>query len=557
MRNNIKKLGFVLLITMGAGIIYAQEKTERLTERYDTSENVTILIDAQNTDVIFEDWNKDEVEIEAILETEGLTEAEIEQLKNAWQIEVQGNSGTIQVRSNGDSGMGLALNEIPMGNLDKIVSSSISMLEPMMRNMITPMMQGLSGNQLPQAYFEKIDSVSFDYEAYRREGEKYLKAYKQQIQSNFGGDFQELMSQLQNENTVGRQKINGAIAGLKGMPKSPFGKNLNFNGNAYEENKKEYIDALNKRFGTKATIKEVDKWLEEMEVWGEDFGESFGKNMEQWGENYGEAMEESMQAWGQNMGAAMENWGAQFGEQMEQMAQNNNGNYSKTVTRDANGNVIGTQMSYSVTGTKPNASLGKVKRTIVVHKPKEAKLDLDVRHGNIKIGEAKNARVNLSHGAFYAKTIDGDRTYLTMAYSPIDVASWNYGTLQTSYVKHCVIDKAENINVDSRTSNIVINEIGSSAIIKGSFGELTIPKLGRDFKTINISLNNSELVLTLPDAPYNFSYNGTRSALHYPKTLEAKVMRGYDSQMLNGYNKKKDAGGSVLISSKFSEIVVK
>ncbi len=554
MKLYITTIAFIFLTGLNTLMCVAQEKTIKMTERYDAIEDINLLIDAQNTDVVFEDWNKDEVQIEAILETEGLSNDQIEQLKNAWRLDIQGNSSSIRINSSGNMGIGVPLNDLSGGSLEGIVSSSMAMLEPMMQNMLAPILQNLRGGQLPPQYYDKIDHVKFDYDAYRREGERYLNAYKKKIQSSFGEDYKEVLAKWEKENAQKLQKTEENIAkSISGIPKSPFGPKLNFKANAFQKDKKGYIAILNNNLGTKVSVKEVEAWMEDVQRWSEEFKATLGQNMENWSTKMGSSLQGNMDSWHENMGHALEQWS----QQMQKIAKTENGNFSKTVTRDAKGNVIGTHMSFSTGTMMPIAVTGNIKRTIVIHMPKEAKLNLDIRHGNIKISEAKNARVNLSHGGFIAKTIDGDRTYLTIAYSPIDVERWNYGTLQTNYVKSCVINSAENIKLDARASNVTINELGESAVIRGSFGQLTIPKIDRNFKSINISLENSELVLNLPEAAYNFSYNGTRSSLNYPKTIEAKIMHGYDSQMLNGFHKTKDAGASVLISSKFSDVMVK
>jgi hypothetical protein len=554
MKLYITTIAFTCLTGFHTLTCLSQEKTIKMTERYDASEDISLLVDAQNTDVVFENWNKDEVQIEAILETEDLSAEQIEQLKNAWRLDVQGNSNSIRINSSGNTGIGVPLKDLSGGGLESIVSSSMAMLEPMMQNMLAPMLQSLNGGQLPPQYYEKIDHVKFDYDAYRREGEQYLNAYKEKIRSSFGADYKEVLAKWEKENAQKLEKTKENIAeAVQSIPKSPFGPKLNFNANAFKKDREGYIAILNNNLGTKVSVEEVDAWMEDVQRWNEEFKASLGQNMGNLSTKMGASVQGNMQSLGENMGQAMEQWS----QQMQQMAQAENGNFSKTVTRDANGNVIGTHVSFSAVTRMPTAITGNIKRTILIHMPKEAKLDLDIRHGNIKISEAKNARINLSHGAFIAKTIDGDRTYLTIAYSPIDVDSWNYGTLQTNYVKRCVINSAENIKLDARASNVVINELGESAVIRGSFGQLTIAKVDRDFESINISLENSELVLNLPDAAYNFSYNGTRSTLSYPKTIDAKIMSSYDSRMLNGFYKTKDAGASVSISSKFSDVMVK
>lgn len=560
----MKRTSLAALLTLGvAAVALAQDKDNKVKERYTTNADVGLIIDSQNTDLVFEDWNKDEVEVEAILETEGLTKDQRQQLLDSWQINVRGNSGRIDITSSGSNfGRGITLGSPQMGNLDEVIASSMSMVQPLMQQMIAPMLAGMAGQQLPQEYYDNIKTVNFDYDAYKKQGDKYLKAYQKKMESSFGNDFDKVMDRLAKETESKMASSSSSfLKGLENLPESPFGKNINFDTAAYKNDKKSYTAKLNSKFNKQVTTRQVDQWLTAMEKWGE----AFSKDMERWGEDFGKAFGSNMEAWGQNLGSAMEhdlaNWGENLGNTMEvwaqQMAADQQGNYNKTVTRDANGNILSTQINYSsTTPSRPNRSESNVKRKIIVRMPKKAKLDLNVRHGNIKISEASDARVNLSHGNFIAQTIDGSKTYVIVAYSPVEIDKWNYGTLSTSYVKNCVINQAEHINLNSRASNIVINEVGRTATISGSFGELTIPKVGRSFQTINISLENSDLVLRLPETAYNFAYNGVQSNINFPKKLEAKVMSGYGSQMINGFYKNQGSDKSITISSKFSDVVV-
>lgn len=81
MKLYITTIAFTCLTGFHTLTCLSQEKTIKMTERYDASEDISLLVDAQNTDVVFENWNKDEVQIEAILETEDLSAEQIEQLK--------------------------------------------------------------------------------------------------------------------------------------------------------------------------------------------------------------------------------------------------------------------------------------------------------------------------------------------------------------------------------------------------------------------------------------------------------------------------------------------
>lgn len=552
--------------------VIAQTTTTKLEERFATSANAAIIADTQYADVIFEDWNKNEVAIEAVIESEELSKGEIDQLLKGWQINVQGNSSGVRIISRGaPAAVTVALGNTQVRGVNDLISSSMQMMQPVMQNMISPMLEQFSAMQLPAAYYKGMDAISFDYQAYKRDGTKYLEQYKRKVEQTFGEDFDVVMKKWEQSN---KKKVAAGqgLAGssLLGMPKSPFGKDMSFDSAQYNRDKKAYVAAMNKKYGTSVNLSQVEKWRQDIQDWGDDFGDDmkawgerfgkqFGGSAEALGANFGRALESDMAAMGQNVGKAMQGWSDDFAQKLQQMAEEQGGSLKKTVTRDANGNVS-TQMTYSFSGGSPAVAAskpkGSYKRKIVVHMPKDARLDLNVRHGNIQIESATNARVNLAHGDFIAETISGDKTLINVAYSPVDVASWDYGTLRASYLKNCVIEKAKSINIDSRASSIVIKELEDAAVITGSFGELSIPKLGKNFKTLNISVENSDVVLNLPETPFHFNFNGVRSRLNYPKSLDAKVMEGYNSSMVNGFYKSRNTDSIIAISSKYSDIVL-
>ena len=97
----IKPCAFLLAVLVFIPQAQAQTKNTKLTERFDTAADVAILTESQYADIVFEDWNKDEVEVAAIIESEDLSEEEIDQLLKGWQISVQGNSKAVRIVSRG------------------------------------------------------------------------------------------------------------------------------------------------------------------------------------------------------------------------------------------------------------------------------------------------------------------------------------------------------------------------------------------------------------------------------------------------------------------------
>ena len=143
-----------------------------------------------------------------------------------------------------------------------------------------------------------------------------------------------------------------------------------------------------------------------------------------------------------------------------------------------------------------------------------------------------------------------------MAYSPVKVAYWDYGVLSTEFVKNCTIDKAVSIKLNSNSSDVVINELQKIGVLTGSFGKLDINNLGSGFETLNISLENSDLELNVPDTAFNFTFNGMQSKIKHPSNLKLKSTKSYDNEILNGYNKSREGNANITIKANFSDVLI-
>src|SRR5690606_15814857 len=129
---------------------------------------------------------------------------------------------------------------------------------------------------------------------------------------------------------------------------------------------------------------------EKMEAWGKNLDshearrnalEKQNKAMEKANEKRMEANEKRMEAYGKRMEA----WGEAYGKKMEAWAneleknyENGDGNYSKTVTKTPNGTSIVNQ------GNSSGNTNSKAKKTLIIRLPKNAKTEINVRHGQLK-----------------------------------------------------------------------------------------------------------------------------------------------------------------------------
>ncbi|TBW26489.1 hypothetical protein [Gramella sp. KN1008] len=448
----------LLFITAGS---FAQ--TKKLSKNYKTPADVNVEIDSRHTNIIIENWDKNEVEIEAYLEGDTGNKEETQKLLEAWQLSTASSQGTVKIKSGGGMNMNV---DIDMARLEGSLSELPEMLGPLMEN-LAPMLSSIAANPLPPEFTDNMRDMKFDYEAYKKDGDKYLEKWEANFEKKFGKDFEVKM----------------------------------------------------------------EKWAKEMEKNSEKFEKEYEAKMEVWAKNF----EKDMEAWGEEFGKKMEAWGEEFGKQFE--ASMENGNSKVFIFED---------------GKSSNS-----KKTIKLKVPRDAKLHLNVRHGELKLGSTiKNLKADLSHSRLSANRLMGKNTNVKVAYSPVKIAYWDYGILSTDFVQNCSIEKAVSIKLNSNSSDIRIKELQKTGVLSGSFGKLDIDNLGAGFETLNITLENSDLELNVPETAFNFTFNGMQSSIKYPDNMKLKSTKSYDNEILNGYNKSRDGNGSISIKANFSDVLI-
>lgn len=455
-------LTLLLLLCSTAGILAQGTK---LNKTYNTASNVAVNIDATHTNIVVERWDKNQVQVEAVLNADTKDKANLEELLKSWNLDTKATNSEVSIKSSG--GVVWSAAEMDLSSLQEPLSKLPEVIEPVMNHLVAPILKSISENPLPPEFSENMKDLDFDYEAYQKEGDKYMERYEEKVQKKFGKNFE----------------------------------------------------------------KSMEEWAANFEkdsaVWKKDFE----KSMEKWGEDFGASMEE----WDENFGKNMEQWADNLEKQMEEK-------YGK----DGKDHVIVIREKEA-----------KAKKTIKLRIPRNARLDLNVRHGEIKLnGETSNLTANLSHGSLTADVIKGEKTNINASYSPVNVKNWQYGVLNASYIEDLNLDRVESIKLTSNSSDVTINEIGKTGILSGNFGKLTIKKLSPDFSNLNITLKNSDLELSLPASAYQFSYNGNQSKIDYPKNLNVKSSKSYDNLMLTGYNGSKGADASISIDASFSELLL-
>ena len=334
------------------------------------------------------------------------------------------------------------------------------------------------------------------------------------------------------------------------MPPVPVAPIPPFDYNAYKEDGEKYLQEwqnnVQRNYGEDYR-KKMEDWAEKMAVKREQM-EKKRKEMAEVRAKAREQMEEARSQQREAQQIARE-------KQHEAMAEQRVQKDIDRITflnRDSGDNIY---FRYS-DGMNKNI---KIKKTIKIKMPKSVRLKMNVRHGEVKLAEnTKNMSANLSYATLLASTIDGVKTNIMASYSPVTVKNWNEGQLQADYSENVDLKQVKVLTLNSISSNVTIDQMLNSALIKNSFGALNINYVSPDFSDLTIFLENTDLACTLPQSAFHIQINSTASDLKPPAGLTLKKSEGNKEKIeYKGYHIKETNEREITINSKYSDIVLK
>ncbi len=463
-----KRRGLLAFLIGCALVAYGQKESKNYSERFVVNKDVTIDLNTNHTDVVLETWDKNEVAVEARIEVEGVTKEEAEEYFKNWGFEALGNTSKVTISTkpgnnwfSGGKGATVFAPEEGQFEFD-FEFPDIPDVEPIISEWdeIAP---------LPPLPFAPFPDISFDYEAYKKDGDRYLEKWKKEFNKNFDKDFKSKLEEWKKE---------------------------------VEAHKEAHKDEAEKH---RRIIKiERDKMMKEHEKMADEHKKQIGK--------------------------------------------------ARSFTYSAN--TPGKASLYYFKSGDEDKNV-KVKKIITIKLPKGAKLNMNVRHGEVKLAENfKDIQATLSHTRLLATRIDGENTHIEASYSPVSVTYWEQGQLNVNYVKDVTLQNVKNVSLSSTSSDVLIETLAGDASIEGNFGSLKIQNIKDDFKKINLILDNADAVITLPQTAFNFSCNASSSKVQLPQQLQLDVTKKDAYQQAKGYYKQKNSQKNISLTLTFSDVVV-
>ena len=513
MKQTIIQLKLFLLSCFVFTALSAQDKMTKISQSIKVDKDVTIDLNTSYCNIEFDTWNKNTVEIEAYIEGEDMDKETLEKALENWNVDVDGSTGLVSISTKGSApvawvhrvnhGEGEAVHAI----LDELKFELADLPEmnfafdfefpevpePPMAPELPEMPEMPELPELPDG----VKNIKFDYEAYKKDGDKYLEEYTKEFESKFGKEFAKEM------------------------------------------------EAWGEKFGKEWE----EKYAKEMEVWGEKFGEQYGKQMEAWGERFADQMERRAE----RMEAVAERE-AKVREEREKMREKHiEAREKHLVEREKlreKREKLADERRVIVERLVNHEAHSKVKKTIKIKMPKGAKLKLNVKHGELKLAASiDNLKADLSYTKFMAQSINGSTTSINATHSPVYVTNWNVGELNLNYVTKANLENVGQMVLTSNSSNIKIDNLLGNAIINGSIGDLKILKIGDGFNSLNAILHNTEAIIVLPKTAYNLQFKGNRTQFSHPEKTSKNNVSSFSIGDLS-------SGKNIVVNAKFSNITM-
>lgn len=187
-----KKLFTLFLFSMC--ILNAQTKLEKTNQTIKVAKDVTIDLNTSHCIIELDTWNKDTVEIEAYIEGEKVSKEELQEALKNWKITIDASTNKVSIKSVNNRNQWLSEyhdnNNIGIIDVNEFRHEIATIPEIHMEHLEMPEMPELP--ELPELP-EGLNNIHFDYDAYKKNGEKYLAKWSEKFDKKFGKEFEQKM----------------------------------------------------------------------------------------------------------------------------------------------------------------------------------------------------------------------------------------------------------------------------------------------------------------------------------------------------------------------------
>ena len=515
-------LSLLLILTFS---VQAQKKYDKkVKETFKVNPDVEIVINAQHTDVDIQTWNKNEVVVEAVMEVEGVSEKEAQDILSRWSIEALGNSKKVKISSGSNNfyfvGDGNYSFDYDFRFPDNIVIPEIEFEHFEMPDL--PDLPELPEIEFPEFFMEEIEipeieieALEFDYDKYKNDS-TYMKEYKKKVEKAMKkfnkGDWKEKIEKHRNS-----KEYKDAMKEYKIKME--------------KWNKKFKESDYNKKLQEKLNSEEFKRSVEEAKRMAEEHRLEILENKEMWKEQADIAKKEAVKV--KEMIAKMKRDG-----KFDSIH-----NHSENI--------------FFLSNDKKNSKV-KIKKYLKIKVPKKATFDLNVRHGKLKVPKSSiKISANIEYGDFIGGVLEGNNR-ITISNSPVVIDMLNSGNITLRNVPNATFGTFSNANLFANSSDVLIDELGVNTALSQRFGELEVVSVISEFEHINLVVDYAKASVNFSNSDFVFQINNKKSKLNLEGcTTNSNKNSNYGLNLIEGFYKNQNSLNKLQLTGVYSTVNIK
>jgi len=192
----VNKHNLIWSILFCTTVVFGQKQVKNINESFEVNKNVLVEINASHSDVTVETWNKNKVSIQGNWEIEGLTKEQADKFFKNWKFEALGNKDKVVITSKSsknhyyshsvvfdDMDFDFDFDSISYvgGVFDGDFYSELPPMPPL--PVMSPMPPVSPLPLLPAPVVGHLKELEFDYEAYQKDKDGYMKKFEKRQQA--------------------------------------------------------------------------------------------------------------------------------------------------------------------------------------------------------------------------------------------------------------------------------------------------------------------------------------------------------------------------------------
>ena len=188
---NSKQILFSAAVGLFGFSLLAQEKSKTYKETFNVSDDAVLEINTSHTDIEFDTWDKNQVEITAVITLDGASDEEAAAYFEKVPIEIVGNSREIEISTSSRDAWGLLADS--NYEFDFNFAPKVEFLFEELELPELPEIAVLP--EMPELPPMPPIAFNFDYDEYKKDSDAYMKKWKKEFDKSFDKDYQKRMEE--------------------------------------------------------------------------------------------------------------------------------------------------------------------------------------------------------------------------------------------------------------------------------------------------------------------------------------------------------------------------